>query len=43
MSGNGTSFSMVSYLEMQLNQFLGNTEVFNIGHGDVADRILQVN
>ncbi|QZN97088.1 MurR/RpiR family transcriptional regulator [Symbiopectobacterium purcellii] len=43
VSGNGTSFSMVSYLAMQLNHFLGNTEVFNIGHGDVADRILQVN
>ncbi|MGK2889460.1 MAG: MurR/RpiR family transcriptional regulator [Candidatus Malihini olakiniferum] len=43
VSANGTSFSIAAYLAMQLNHFLGNTEVFNISHGDVADRILQIN
>lgn len=39
VSANGTSFSMATYLALQLNHFLGNAEVFNIGHGDVADRV----
>lgn len=42
VSANGTSFSIAAYLAMQLNHFLGNAEVFNIGHGDVADRMRQV-
>lgn len=42
VSGNGTNFAIATYLAMQLNHFLGNADVFNIGNGDVADRIRQV-
>ncbi|CPR21672.1 MurR/RpiR family transcriptional regulator [Brenneria goodwinii] len=41
VTAHGTTHAMAVYLAMQLN-VLKNAEVFNIGVGDVADRIRQV-
>lgn len=36
--GHGTSYALAAYLAMNLNQCLGNTQVCNIGVGDLAER-----
>jgi len=38
VTGHGTSYPLAAYLAMNLNQCLGNTQVFNIGVGDLAER-----
>ncbi|PWC13627.1 MurR/RpiR family transcriptional regulator [Brenneria roseae subsp. americana] len=42
VTAHGNTVTMAAYLAMHLNHILGNTELFNIGHGDVADRMLQI-
>jgi len=42
VSGHGTSFSLASYLSMQLNFCLDKAQVFNMEHGDVGDRMRSV-
>ncbi|PWC13443.1 MurR/RpiR family transcriptional regulator [Brenneria corticis] len=41
VTAHGTTHAMAAYLAMQLN-VLKNAEIFDIGHGDVADRIRNV-
>ncbi|RLM20315.1 transcriptional regulator, RpiR family protein [Brenneria alni] len=41
VTAHGTTHAMAAYLTMQLN-VLKNAEIFDIGHGDVADRIRHV-
>lgn len=38
VTGHGTSYPLAAYLAMNLNQCLGNAQVFNIGAGDLAER-----
>jgi len=42
VSGHGTSFSLASYVAMQLNFCLDKAQVFNMEHGDVGDRMRSV-
>ncbi|MDX5627753.1 MULTISPECIES: MurR/RpiR family transcriptional regulator [unclassified Brenneria] len=43
VTAHGNTYPMAAYLAMHLNHILGKSDVFNIGCGDVADRIQQVN
>lgn len=43
VTAHGNTYPMAAYLAMHLNHILGKSEVFNIGMGDVAERIQQVN
>jgi len=38
VTGHGTSYPLAAYLAMHLNQVLDKVQVFNVEHGDLADR-----
>jgi DNA-binding MurR/RpiR family transcriptional regulator len=42
VTGHGTSFPLASYLAMQLSHCIDKGEIFNLGNGDIADRIRSV-
>lgn len=42
VTGHGTSYPIALYLSMHLNQVLDKARIFNVEHGDVADRFRSV-
>jgi len=42
VTGHGTSYPLAAYLSMHLNQVLDKVQVFNVEHGDLADRLRTV-
>lgn len=42
VTGHGTSYPLAAYLAMHLNLCLDKAEVFDVGHGDLADRFRSV-
>lgn len=42
VTGHGTSYPLAAYLAMHLNQVLDKVQVFNVEHGDLADRFRTV-
>lgn len=42
VSGHGTSYPLAAYLSMHLNQCFDKVQLFNVEHGDLADRFRTV-
>ncbi|WP_459618303.1 MurR/RpiR family transcriptional regulator [Bordetella sp. 2513F-2] len=42
VTGHGTSYPLAAYLAMHLNQVLDKVQVFNVEHGDLAERLRTV-
>ncbi|WP_246777026.1 MurR/RpiR family transcriptional regulator [Microvirga sp. VF16] len=42
VSGHGTSYPLAVYLSMHLNQCFDKAQIFNIDHGDLAERFRSV-
>lgn len=42
VSGHGTTHPMASYLTLHLNQVTGRAALLNIGNGDIADQLRQI-
>ena len=42
VTGHGTTYPIAMYLSMHLNQVLDKSQMFNVEHGDVADRFRSV-
>ncbi|WP_082621304.1 MurR/RpiR family transcriptional regulator [Bordetella sp. N] len=42
VTGHGTSYPLAAYLAMHLNQVMDKVQVFNVEHGDLADRFRTV-
>jgi len=39
VTGHGTSYPLAAYVAMHLNQVLDKAQIFNVEHGDLADRL----
>lgn len=42
VTGHGTSYPLAAHVAMHLNQVLGKAQLFNVEHGDLADRLRDV-
>lgn len=42
VTGHGTSYPLAAYVAMHLNQVLDKAQIFNVEHGDLADRMRSV-
>ncbi len=43
ITGHSTTYPLAAYAAALLNQFLEDAQIFNIGHGDLAERLRSIN